>query len=97
MDQSVFTKKEVIEKISTDYYAVKMDAETTDTIYFDGKAFVNQQAIEKRNGIHQIAELLATRDGQFAPPVMIILDQSFTVEHRYFTYMDSKQLLKVLK
>ncbi|MEM1407210.1 MAG: thioredoxin family protein [Bacteroidota bacterium] len=97
MDQVVFTKAEVIDVLDKEYYAVRMDAETTDTIYFEGQPFVNLQAGKKRNAIHQLAELLAQRNGQFVPPALIILDPEFNVKQRYFEYMDSGKLLKALR
>ncbi|MEM7106704.1 MAG: thioredoxin fold domain-containing protein [Bacteroidota bacterium] len=97
MDQVVFTKPEVVDLLEKEYYAVRMDAETTDTVYFEGKPFVNLQASKKRNGLHQLAELLAQRNGQFAPPTLIILDSEFKVQRRYFEYMDSKKLLNALQ
>ncbi|TRX47267.1 DUF255 domain-containing protein [Fulvivirga sp. M361] len=96
MDKVVFTKSEVIDLLNKEYYAVRMDAERTDTVYFDGQPFVNAQAGKKRNAIHQLAEVLAQRNGQFAPPTMIILDEAFNVKKRYFEYMDSKKLLRAL-
>lgn len=97
MDRVVFTKPEVVDLLNKEYYAVRMDAETTDTIYFEGQPFVNLKAGKKRNAIHQMAELLAQRNGQFVPPTMIILDPEFKVKQRYFEYMDSKKLLIALR
>ena len=62
LKRDVFTKKEVIEKINADYYAVNMDIETTIPITFDGVTFVNKQAETRRNGIHELPLLLASRD-----------------------------------
>ena len=97
MDKVVFTKPEVAERLNEDYYAVRMDAESQDTIYFDGRPFTNDQVKKTRNPLHQLAQILALREGQFAPPTMIILDEHFIVQHRYFEYLDSKKLLKALQ
>ncbi|MEM8566790.1 MAG: thioredoxin fold domain-containing protein [Bacteroidota bacterium] len=97
MDQVVFTKPEVVDVLNKEYFSVRMDAETTDTIYFEGQPFVNLQAGQKRNAIHQLAELLGQRNGQFAPPTLVILDAEFNVQQRYFEYMDSGKLLQALR
>ena len=97
MDKEVFTKPAVAEILNNQYYAVKMDAETTDTIRFDGQFFVNKSTAKRRRGIHELAFLLGQRDGQFAPPTMLVLDSEFTVKRRYFEYMHSKQLLEALE
>ena len=97
MDKEVFTKPAVAEILNNQYYAVRMDAETMDTIRFDGRLYMNRASTKRRKGIHELAFLLGQRGGQFAPPTMLILDQGFTVKQRYFQYMHSKQLLKALE
>ena len=48
IDRVVFTKPEVINKINADYYAVRMNVETTDTIYFDNNRFVNTSSYKTK-------------------------------------------------
>ncbi|MDN3203000.1 thioredoxin family protein [Algoriphagus sediminis] len=97
MDRVVFTKTEVIKKLNDEYYAVRFDAESESEIEFGGKTFVNDQVRKSRNPVHQIAQLLASRDNQFVPPTMVILDDEFNVKARYFEYLDSKKLLQALE
>lgn len=97
MDKVVFTKKEVVKQLNEEYYAVRFDAETDSVVTFGGRQFINDQVDKSRNPLHQIALLLALRDGQFSAPTMVVLDEDFKVTARYFEYMDSKRLLKVLK
>lgn len=97
MDNVVFTKPQVVKILNESYYAVRFDAETESEIVFGGQKLVNDQLGKSRSPIHQIAQLLASRKGQFAPPVLVMLDEDFKVTARYFQYMDSKRLLKALK
>lgn len=97
MHREVFTKPEVIDELNTRYYAVKFDAETTDTVRFDGQIFVNTKATKRRKGFHDIALLLGSRNDQFTVPVTLILDEDFTVLGRHFEYIDSKKLLHLLQ
>ena len=97
MDKVVFTKSEVIALMNEHYYAVRFDAETESEITFGGQTFVNDQIGKSRNPVHQIAQLLALRQGQFTPPTLVVLDADFNVTARYFEYMDSKKLVKALK
>ena len=97
MDKVVFTKPEVVKVLNDDYYSVRMDAESTDSIRFDGQFFINDQVKESRNPVHQLAQILAYRDGEFTPPTMIILDENFNIRKRYFEYLDSKRLIKELR
>ena len=92
MHREVFTKPAVVEIVNADYYAVQFDAESTDTVHFDGQAFVNNQATQRRKGFHDIALLLGSRNGTFTVPVTMVLDQNFTVLSRHFEYLDSRQL-----
>ncbi|WP_299778912.1 thioredoxin family protein [uncultured Formosa sp.] len=96
--RQIFTKPTVIKIINTNYYAVKMDVETQDTIVFDNVTFTNKQSLTQRNGIHEIPLLLASREGfPFSLPATIILNQDFTVQNRVFEYYTSSELLEILK
>ncbi|MEC8885391.1 MAG: thioredoxin family protein, partial [Bacteroidota bacterium] len=80
-----------------DFYAVRMNAETTDSITFDGKVFTNPLAKTQRNAVHQLAALLGSReDREFSLPVTLIFDKQFNVKLRIFEYYTSKELLKYL-
>lgn len=96
MDKVVFTKPRVIEALNEDYYAVRFDAETDAVVNFGGRQLINDQVDKSRNPLHQIAQLLALREGKFTAPSIIILDETFQVTARYFEYMSSKQLLNAL-
>ncbi|MEB3344508.1 thioredoxin fold domain-containing protein [Aquimarina gracilis] len=97
MDRVVFTKPKIIEKITKEYYAVKMNAESKDSVYFDGTIFTNKGHLTSRNSIHEIPILLASREGYpFSLPAIIFLDENFKVRKRYFEYMSPKKLLSSL-
>ncbi|MEM8894160.1 MAG: thioredoxin fold domain-containing protein [Bacteroidota bacterium] len=97
MDKVVFTKPEVVELLNNEYYAVRFDAETKEEITFGGTQLINDQVDKSRQPVHQIAQLLALSQGQFAPPTMVILDEEFNVTARYFEYMDSKKIMRALE
>jgi len=97
MDQVVFTNDDVKKELNENYYAVKFDAETDEKVIFGGQELINDQLKKSRNPIHQIAQLLALRDDQFVAPTLVLLDEEFRVTARYFQYLDSKKMLKVLK
>lgn len=97
IEREIFTNHEVIKKINSNYYAVEMDVETTDTIHFDQVEFVNKQALTQRNGVHQLPVLLASRKGiPFSLPATIILDKEFAVKKRIFEYYTSSEILNIL-
>ena len=96
MDKQVFVKPEIAKSLNEDFYAVKMDAETRELIRFDGGEWQNKQATDKRDGFHELALLLAAKDGEFVPPAMVFLNKDFEIKARYFEYLSSKKLLKYL-
>lgn len=97
MDEGTFKDQRVIQKLNKDYYAVKMDVESTDTIVFGKQHFTNKRT-KRRNPIHDIPLLLASRkDAPFSLPALVVMDSSFTAQARYFQYLDAEQLLSILE
>ena len=95
--REIFTKPEVIAKLNSQYYTVEMNVEQTDTITFEGRKFTNKQAVTKRNGVHELELLLASRESfPFSLPTTILLNKDFTLRKRSFEYYTSKQLINFL-
>ena len=97
MDEQVFTKPEVIAVLNKQYYAVRFNAETDSSVTFGGQRLINDQVGKSRTPIHQIAQLLAIREGRFVAPALVFLDEDFRVTARHFEYMGSKKLLNALE
>lgn len=96
MQKEVFTDTLIINQLNKNYYAVKMNIETNDTIHFGNQIFVNKR-INKRNPVHQIPLLMARqKNKQFSLPALIFLDEKFKATARYFQYLNVKQLSKIL-
>lgn len=97
MDKKTFSNKDVITILNNDYYAVKMNIETADTIRFGEQQFWNKR-INKRNPIHEIALLMASRKGKaFSLPAIVVLNEKFEASSRYFQYLSPQQLITILK
>ena len=98
MDQAAFKDTRIIAALNADYYAVKMNAESTDTIVFGGQTFVNAEIGKKRNPTHEIPLLLASRENTpFSLPAIILLNEKFEITKRFFEYLSSKQLFRALE
>lgn len=98
MDKIGFQDEKVINQLNKNFYAVKMDSESRDTIVFDGKKYFNEQVGKYRNPIHQIPLMLASRKGYpFSLPATLILDEKFKVKKRYFYYLSPKKLRRISK
>jgi len=88
----------IVKKLNNDYYALQMDVESTDRIFFDQQWFENKQAETMQNGVHELPLLLASRkDHPFSLPVTLVLNADFTVRNRVFEYYTTKDLLEILK
>lgn len=97
MEKTTFKNKTVISILNKKYYAVKMNAESKDTIVFEGISYVNKNFGKKRRPTHQIPLLLASRKSRpFSLPVNLILDKKFKIRERYFEYLSSKKMIEIL-
>ena len=98
MEQVVYKKPAVETELAANYYAVKFNVESTDTIQFGGKKFLNLNVGKKRVAYHQIAELLAGKDNnQITLPAVVFLDETFTIKQRLWRYIAPKELLVLLQ
>ena len=98
MERVAYKNSKVVTLLNSEYYAVKMNVETRDTIVFENRKFMNEEWGKKRNPTHQIPLLLASRKGKpFSLPATIILDKSFQVTQRHFEYISSKKMIKFLE
>jgi thioredoxin-related protein len=98
MDQSTFSDNEVNSILENNYYAVKFNVESSDTIYFGGKRFVNSEVGKRRNPIHDIPKLLAGRAAKTIElPALIFLDETFDIKKRFYKYIPPKKMVSILK
>ena len=96
MEKQVFSRKEISELLNQDYYAVKMNAESQDTIYFEGQAFVNREAAERQDGVHELARVFSRPERGFTAPTFIVLDKDFRVRERHYEYLSPKKMMQAL-
>lgn len=98
MDRVAFRDPEVVDLLNAEYHAVRMDVETRDTIAFGGREYTNPEFGKSRSPVHEIPRLLASREGvPFTLPAIVILDENFGLQARYFRYLSPKELLEILK
>jgi thioredoxin-related protein len=93
MDANTFTDSTIIELMNKDFYAVKLDAETRDTIRFRDKQFVYLPDYKA----NQIA--LDLLKGKMGYPNFVVLDEQFAIISAfpgYKTVPETKGLLNYL-
>ncbi len=75
MDEQTFSQPHIAKILNEQYYAVKFDAETKDTINFQGKAFVN--TMQGKRPPHELAAALL--QGKLSYPNIVFLNKQNNV------------------
>ncbi len=96
MDRTTFVNQKVIDLLHHDYYAVKMNIESRDSILFGDQIFVNKRS-KRVNPVHEIALLMAGRKNKpFSLPAFVVLNDDFTATARYFQFLDADSMVDIL-
>ncbi len=90
MDAGTFKDSLVAAYISNNYYAVKFDAETKDTIRFRGKEFVFKPEYKA----NEFAVSLLS--GKMGYPSFIVMDENYAILQPLSGYQTPEELLPVL-
>jgi len=99
MMKNTFTNKKLIKYVNENFYAVKFDAESPETITFKGQKFNNPDYVEGkggRNGVHTFSRYLQIR----AYPSIVYFDEDLnllTTDVGYKTPKDVEKFLKFFK
>lgn len=91
MDASTFRDSAVVNYISSNYYAVKLDAETRDTIRFRDKIFV-YKAEFKANEL-----AVSLLNGKMGYPSFIVMDENYGILTPLSGYQTVPELLPALR
>jgi thioredoxin-related protein len=90
MDASTFKDPAIVKYMNDKYYAVKLDAETHDTIHFFDKTFI----YKAENKTNEIA--ISLLNGQMSYPSFVFLDEKFNMLSPLAGYQQADQLMRVL-
>lgn len=96
MEKQVFSQEEIAGFINEYFYAVKMNAESKDTIYFEGQAFVNPSADKNRDSVHQLAQIFSRQEKGFTAPTFVVLNKDFRVRERHYQYLSPQKMMQAL-
>jgi len=97
MHREVLTDPQIAQLINQQYYAVRFDAESIDSIYFDGQLLVAKNNLKKTGKYHPMAMLLASRKNKLVFPTTVILDENFAITKRSFELLNKSDLIKLIK
>ena len=92
MDKETFNHPEVTRYLNQKYYAVKLNAETRETIKVGDMTF--KYVENGRSGINELAVTLL--DGKMSYPSIVFLDESFNKIQALPGYRDAKTLDQIL-
>ncbi len=96
MAQNTFTDPRFIEYMNANYYCVKFNAESADSLVFNGQVFKNPDydpSRTGRNGVHQFSRYLNVS----AYPTLVFMDENATVIGPVVGYKTAPQLEIFLK
>lgn len=91
MDAGTFQDSAVVAYMNEHYYAVKLNAETKDTIRFRDNVFVYRPEY-KANDI-----ALSLLNGKMGYPSFVILDEGYSIARKLSGYQTTDELLPILK
>lgn len=100
MDATTFADQSIVDYMNANYYAVKFDAETRDTIVFNGHEFTNsdpsfiKSAPNARGKTHWFAYSIL--DGATSYPSYVLLDENLTRLTIYPGYKTVEDLIGIL-
>ncbi len=96
MENSTFKKEGIISLINNDFYFVRFDGEQQEDVTLGGRTYSFKPS-GNETGIHELAETLATIDGQVNYPTLVIANEQFEILYQYAGFMRYKELEKLLK
>ncbi len=91
MDATTFEDSSVVSYMNAHYYAVKLDAETKDTIHFQDKQFVFRSEYKA----NELA--LSLLNGQMSYPSFVFMDEQFRLLSPLQGYQTVEQFKPVIK
>lgn len=91
MDVTTFENDTIAEYMMKNYYCVKLDAETKDTIHFRDKIFVYKPEMKA----NEIA--LSLLSGKMGYPSAVFMDEKFNMLTLVQSYLTPPQLMPMLK
>ncbi len=95
IENTSFEEDEIIERLNTEFYFVKLDIEYKGTIELGGRSFKFKPSGLK-SGIHELAETIGTIEGVLNTPTFVLLNSKFEIVYRYGGFLDTDQIKMLL-
>ena len=95
-DKNTFTNSEVVEKLSRDFYALKLNSESKSPIKFLNRTYT-YKSTGSVTGTHQLAEFLGKKGGELVYPTTVLLTSELNISSRETGFINTEDLLELLK
>lgn len=96
VENTSFDEKEVINLLNSEFYFISFNIEYKETIKF-GETNFKYNSAGLNSGVHELAEAIGTIDGILNTPTFVVLNSSFEINYRYGGFMDTKEILALLR
>lgn len=93
MDKTTFRNPTIVEYINEYFYAIKLNAERTDTVILGEQIFVNQNPNQRRSA-HELA--IALLNGKMSYPSIVYLDENVEMLQAVPGFYDAESIEPIL-
>lgn len=95
MENTTFKNDAVVKQLNDNFYFIALDAEDQKPISFNNNDFTfKPKGI--RSGVHELAEVLAKKDGVVSYPTVTILNTDYTILVQMQSFINSNDLSNLL-
>lgn len=94
MDAGTFSNPKIVKYINENYYAVKFNAESKDSIRFNGKTYINRNP-SARKSTHELASI-ASVNGRISYPTIVYIDENLGLLSQVPGYFDAKGIEPII-
>lgn len=86
-EQNTFTDSVVVGDLNENYYCIKLDAESKETI-----SFLNREYTKKGN-LHMLSWVLGAQNNKLSYPTTVTLSPQFQITNRWVGYLSKEHIL----
>lgn len=90
-DHNTFGKTKVLKQLNQEYYAVRLNAETKESI-----TFLNRSYQGGTDRYHELAQFLGRSEGQLSFPTTLLFSRHLQLQHRLTGFVSATDLQALL-
>lgn len=90
-DHNTFGNTKVLKQLNQEYYAIRLNAETRESITFLSRTY--EGGVDQ---YHQLAQLLGRSEGQLSFPTTLLFSENLQLQHRLTGFVSATDLQALL-